>query len=535
MYPSTDVDFFEESLATFVRAGNFADAVDLIAASWPSMAPRHGSRLRDAIATVPETAWGTDPWILAAMGASYRSLDSRSRSAALPWFRTARALISASRPSEVVVASILAHEAASLRSLGHFDDARALGLEAWRMLADDVDPAASQRIRAQAQIAVQLGLTHLHAGELDDAASMLRIALGLSDSSLAFSEVIECLGGLAYLEYIRGHYSAAVEFAEQATDVAESSGLLASRFGVGALIALTLVSVERCHSASAHHYSTDIVSSAARTEWEPLAHFAEAEVAVIDGRHIEGLESVRRGLDSARTWQGEPQARVMCEIVRGELLMHLGEFAAALDALGEIEPSPDHTTCPARFVAGIRYKAGDSAACLSALTECEKLGETHSARTIVDVLFLRAAAGYDLDQAPQADVSLDRALLLAAATGVRRPFLLVSPVALQRMLGRAADRNQPQRVHDLLADLRVNDDIPLTGSLEPLSDRELDIAQQLFEDKTVNQIASDLYISSNTVKTHVRSIYRKLSANNRKDAVRRVRELGLDPNITPGD
>ena len=49
----------------------------------------------------------------------------------------------------------------------------------------------------------------------------------------------------------------------------------------------------------------------------------------------------------------------------------------------------------------------------------------------------------------------------------------------------------------------------------------------------MNQIASDLYISNNTVKTHVRSIYRKLSANNRKDAVRRVRELGLGPNLTP--
>lgn len=533
VYPSTNVDFFEESLATFVRAGNFQDATDLIRASWPSLATTHGHRLREALASLPETEWGTDPWMLAALGASYRSLDSTSRSAAVPIFRTARALIAARRPAEHLVASILTHEAVSLRSLGHFDEARDLAQHAWDTLADDVAPTASQRIRVQAQIALQLGLTQLHAGYLEDAALMLRIALGLSDTNLTLTEVVECLGGLAYVEYLLGHYGAAVEFAERAELEARDTNLLSSRFGVGALIALTLVAVERCDTVRAHHFAETIVAGADRSEWLPLARFAEAQVAIIDGRHIEGLESVRRGLDSSRSWQGTPQSRVMCEMARGELLMHLGEFAAALDALGAIVPSHDHATCPARIIAGIKYKAGDSVACLKALTECEHLGETHSARTIVDVLFLKAAASYDVDLPAQADIALDRALLLAAATGVRRPFLLVSPVVSQRMLGRASDRGQPDRVHELLADLRARDDIPLIGSLEPLSERELDIAQQLFEDKTVSQIASDLFISSNTVKTHVRSIYRKLSANNRKDAVRRVRELGLDPNITP--
>ncbi len=533
MYPSTDVDFFEESLTDLVRAGKFRDAADLIRVSWPSLSTTHGSRLRAALSLLPETEWGSDPWMLAAIGASYRSVDSTSRSAAVPIFRTARALMASNRPAEHIVASILMHEAVSLRSLGHLAEARSLAQQAWDTLADDVTPTPSRRIRVQAQIALQLGLTHLHAGDLESAAAMLRIALGLSETNLILTEILECFGGLAYVEYLLGHYGASVEFAERAETAAQGTELLSSRFGVGALIALTLVAVERCDTKLAHRFSETVVTGAERSEWLPLARFTQAQVAMIDGRYIEGLESVRRGLDSSRSWQGTPQSRVMCEMARGELLMHLGEFAAALDALEPVIASRDHATCPARIVAGIRYKAGDSAACLDALVECEHLGEGHSARTIVDVLFLKAAASYDLDQTAQADVALDRALLLAAATGVRRPFLLLSPVVSQRILGRASDRGQPSRVHDLLSDLRAGEDIPLTGSLEPLSERELDIAKQLFEDKTVSQIASDLFISSNTVKTHVRSIYRKLSATNRKDAVRRVRELGLDPKITP--
>jgi DNA-binding NarL/FixJ family response regulator len=101
-----------------------------------------------------------------------------------------------------------------------------------------------------------------------------------------------------------------------------------------------------------------------------------------------------------------------------------------------------------------------------------------------------------------------------------------------RMLNRAADRYQPDAVHRLLGELRVGS-ASSRELVEPLSERELDIAQHLFQDKTVSQIAAELYISANTVKTHVRSIYRKLDASNRKDAIRRVHELGLDVKITP--
>ena len=41
------------------------------------------------------------------------------------------------------------------------------------------------------------------------------------------------------------------------------------------------------------------------------------------------------------------------------------------------------------------------------------------------------------------------------------------------------------------------------------------------------EVASAMYISVNTVKTHLRSIYRKLAATHRNEAVRRARQLGL--------
>jgi LuxR family maltose regulon positive regulatory protein len=44
---------------------------------------------------------------------------------------------------------------------------------------------------------------------------------------------------------------------------------------------------------------------------------------------------------------------------------------------------------------------------------------------------------------------------------------------------------------------------------------------------TTEEIAQTMFVSVNTVRTHVRSILRKLSVSRRNDAVRRARELGL--------
>ena len=45
--------------------------------------------------------------------------------------------------------------------------------------------------------------------------------------------------------------------------------------------------------------------------------------------------------------------------------------------------------------------------------------------------------------------------------------------------------------------------------------------------RSLSDIAEELVVSLNTVKTHVRSIYQKLGVNSRQDSIRRARELGL--------
>jgi DNA-binding NarL/FixJ family response regulator len=60
-----------------------------------------------------------------------------------------------------------------------------------------------------------------------------------------------------------------------------------------------------------------------------------------------------------------------------------------------------------------------------------------------------------------------------------------------------------------------------------LSSREMEVLDCLAQGKTTLQISSDLFISENTVKTHVRHILEKLQASNRAEAVSKALQMGL--------
>jgi LuxR family maltose regulon positive regulatory protein len=63
--------------------------------------------------------------------------------------------------------------------------------------------------------------------------------------------------------------------------------------------------------------------------------------------------------------------------------------------------------------------------------------------------------------------------------------------------------------------------------MEPLSERELDVLRLLRTELNGPEIARELMVSLNTLRTHTKNIYSKLGVNNRRAAVRRAEELDL--------
>jgi len=63
--------------------------------------------------------------------------------------------------------------------------------------------------------------------------------------------------------------------------------------------------------------------------------------------------------------------------------------------------------------------------------------------------------------------------------------------------------------------------------VEPLTEREQEVLRHLSHMLTTEEVASEMYISTNTVKSHLKSVFRKLGAVHRGEAVRRARQLEL--------
>jgi LuxR family maltose regulon positive regulatory protein len=154
----------------------------------------------------------------------------------------------------------------------------------------------------------------------------------------------------------------------------------------------------------------------------------------------------------------------------------------------------------------------------------------------IEAHLLDALAGQELADRAAAVRSLRSALDLAAPEGYRRVFVEGGmPVRVLLTDHLHWDSTHHQLVASLLERLRAvaGADQPrgrpeAAGPLVvPLSEREQVVLRYLSSRLSAGEIADELYVSLNTVKTHIKSIYRKLDTNRRWDAVKRARQLQL--------
>jgi LuxR family maltose regulon positive regulatory protein len=528
MRTETNEPSLDDLFGSAASASDFEAGLETLRRRWPSVIAERGAYVRELLDAAPGELWQDDPWLIAAYAASYRSLGSESRSAALPYFAAARAIMTEQTDVAVRI-GVLLHEAAAYRSLGRLHDASASANAAAALASPDTTMPLAWRIRFSAKTTLQLGVVHYHLGDYDRALRELRQAGGLATGNLFAGEQVECRAALAMVEYSMGNFDRVLENVRLARQASHGTGLIESTFGAGALIAELLVAVEQSRQTDAEALAPLVARASERSDWEALGLYSRAAISIISERYVEGLDLLRQCLQSYRHWNPPGSIITMSEGLRATLLLRLGETHTAWDILGSLVPTQHHANCPGRFIAHLRFTNGDAAGALSALRDCEELGDAHSSRTLVDVLLIKAAAHYALGATSVADVALDRALRLAARFDMRIPFRLIPDEVMRTMLSRAATRDQPPDVHALF-DLVHGAAAVASGVV--LSDRERDIVRALMRNLAAPAIAEELFISVNTVKSHVKNVYRKLGVSSRAEAILRARALGLQLDIT---
>jgi LuxR family maltose regulon positive regulatory protein len=187
-------------------------------------------------------------------------------------------------------------------------------------------------------------------------------------------------------------------------------------------------------------------------------------------------------------------------------------------------------------LARVKYARNDPEGGLDLLTLLESHAKSGGRDgRLIGILCLQALAQEDLGESAQASSALRKALALAEPGGYVRT-VIDEGEPMRRLLARWASRAEAGALKEYanyLVSQFQHESLPkemgLSGGklIEPLSPREIEVLTHIASGRTNKEIAQELIISPGTVKAHTSSIYRKLDAANRTEAVARARELDI--------
>lgn len=368
-----------------------------------------------------------------------------------------------------------------------------------------------------------LGSAQLWAGRFDAARVTLSTAVEAAQGLPTASPRHEALGRLALIDFLHGRPGQAEAHARGAVAEAERSGLPVSyRTGMAQLV-LAAVAVDRDDLTAAQEHLDQAAATSAAAR-DPLV---AVELAILRSRLLVARGDSRAALPALDDMTRQPLVSaehspwVSDRIAMATAAAHLadGDPKAAVKVF---EEQPLHSPESRAAEARARVAAGDAGRALRIL---DALPEPRDQGPAVDVwlLLTRAQVVEAIGDSPAAEGLVQRALAAARPHQLRRPFLQAGP-----WLGRLL-RHRPAlaREHTWLTGTLASRPAASPPRTEPLSAREHEVLERLAELMSTEEIAADLHLSANTVKTHLKNIYRKLAATRRGEAVRRARELGL--------
>jgi len=382
-----------------------------------------------------------------------------------------------------------------------------------------------------------LGAAELWSDRLEEAAAHLEEAV--EDAGRTGREFVEldATAHLALLEAVRGRLGRAAELARAVVERAGRAGVTAGTPVACAELAIAVAAYHRDELPAASAALERAADAAGSDRLVLLA------VAVLAAWLAAGGDSAERGgvlarLDGAVRATGGRPPRLLAaaaRATRSRLLAVAGDDPAAEAALGGRDGllAPEETVT----LAGMRLAQGEAVGAVATLAPLleGRGGDATAPATAIQASLIDAVANQQLADREAAARSLRRALELAGPEGYRRAFveggtpvrvLLVDHLhrdpAHRALAGGLLDRLRdtatpaPAAAPALAAEL-----------MEPLSEREQVVLRYLPSSLSAGEIADELYVSLNTIKTHIKSIYRKLDTNRRWDAVKRARQLQL--------
>jgi LuxR family maltose regulon positive regulatory protein len=369
------------------------------------------------------------------------------------------------------------------------------------------------------------GSAELWTGDTIAAEKHLRAVVETDRSGDVLRPHLNAAAHLALLRCERGELAAAHDAALAVVERATTAGWTVSPQVSTAYLALARVALERDEHPDTDRWLARVAEVQAVLP-EPPVQLAAAALSALrraDGGDLEGALSGLLQATASAAGTTPPVLADQVRLVQADLLRRLGDIEGAGTVLAALH-GPG-TAGSARAAAWLHLHTGDHEAADGLLARYPEQGTTVRGR--VEDAVLRSTIAAVSDRAVALS-RLEDALLAAAPLGMRRPFL-VHAARLRELLAARIEAGTSVAAFavDLTRRMAGRASSPAPVQVAALTDREQVILRYLASTLSNAEIAVELYLSVNTVKTHQRMVYRKLSADGRRDAVRRGKELRL--------
>jgi LuxR family maltose regulon positive regulatory protein len=398
---------------------------------------------------------------------------------------------------------------------------------------------------------VLVGTEELYAGRLIDARQTLTQARAFSEAADNIFEVLDStllLGDVYYqqveLQQAAHLYRQLIAWTENAPMDRDRALIRRGR----ALLGLGALALEENDLKTAERYVTEGMEISQQFPEEDL--LAHGPLMLARLKHALGEVKQAQGL------LGELAAQTKYPLLLREVRAYQARLSLVMGDLssvqrwsaGSVQPADDflgsyqerEALVVARLLVAQRQEGQALHLLDDWLSDAQAKGRARSEMEILILIALAHAALEDLSQAKQALVRalalaqpesylrlfLDEGEPLAAILKILQPDIKEEPLAnfARALIYAQAQRTRHENATSSgsMAPIRQQ-----MGILEPLSEQEQRVLRLIGEGLTNPEIAQELIVSLNTIKTHVKSIYRKLNLSSRKEARQAARYLNL--------
>lgn len=379
----------------------------------------------------------------------------------------------------------------------------------------------------------ELGVAHMRRSELPRAREALRLA-ERELRGAGFPALHErTRAWWALCEAWQGMLTEAAQIAAEVLSHDEPAALAARNI---ALLALAIVNMMRDELAVAHRLLDQIeyqghVSIPGEPPVVTSARVIRTRTLIAQG----DIAAARAALSKLEQGSGPftPAVTRFITALRGELAAQTGDAHLRRDVMAKLTDDGGPSTPNGHLILSWLYIADDAPAaalvaaesCLAGRADEVKLHERVSA------LLSAAIAHRRLKHPEHATDLLEQALSLAEPGGMYRPFL-DGGLAARSVLTVLIPPSSPSAgfTGKILQrfDMQPSNLPAAAAAVVPaFTDSELSVLRFVPSDLTNEEIGSALFLSVNTVKTHLRNIYRKLGARSRREATALARHHGL--------